>query len=120
MAEALLPSLRMFRQYWSHTLKSVMLGQLWTLKAGLNAAQSVMKPVIAPLDTVTPPRRAETTGAGVAQDIVRRATERMNKGLAPPREVYQAPYRNLIDWSRFPDWARPSDPEMFEGSAHEG
>ena len=22
--------------------------------------------------------------------------------------------------ARFPDWARPSDPELFEGSAHEG
>jgi len=52
--------------------------------------------------------------------LVKLAVERIGKGLAPPREIYQTPYRNQIDWSRFPDWARPTDPEMFEGSSHEG
>jgi hypothetical protein len=41
-------------------------------------------------------------------------------GRALPREVYRVPYRDRIDWSRFPGWARPIDPEVFEGSGHEG
>jgi len=53
------------------------------------------------------------------RDLERRAAERASKGLAPPREIYQMPYRAQIDWARFPEWARPSDPEMFEGG-HEG
>jgi hypothetical protein len=119
MAETMLPNLRMFRQYWSHTVKSMMLSQLWMLKTGLQAAQTALTPLATvPQGTDTP--AASVPVASQTQDIIRRATERMRKGLAPPREVYQAPYRNLVDWSRFPDWARPSDPEMFEGSGHEG
>ncbi len=52
--------------------------------------------------------------------LERKALERVSRGLAPPREVYEAQYRGRIDWSRFPDWARPTDPEVFEGSSHEG
>jgi hypothetical protein len=58
--------------------------------------------------------------ASEAKKFERLAFERVSKGLSPPREVYQAPYRSRIDWTRFPDWARPSDPELFEGSGHEG
>jgi hypothetical protein len=47
------------------------------------------------------------------------SAERVRRGLAPPKEIYQTPYRNRIDWSALPEWARPSDPELFEGS-HEG
>jgi hypothetical protein len=121
MAEPMLPSLRMFRQYWSHTLKGMMLSQLWILKTGFKAAQTVLRPVsMEPVGAIGPVVGRGTPGASKTQDIIRRATERMSQGLAPPREVYLAPYRNQIDWSRFPDWARPSDPEMFEGSGHEG
>ena len=41
-------------------------------------------------------------------------------GAGAAAGIYQMPYRNRIDWSEFPDWARPSDPEMFEGTGHEG
>jgi hypothetical protein len=53
-------------------------------------------------------------------DLLARALARTKKGLAPPRECYQVPYRDRIDWSKFPDWARPCDPELFEGCTHEG
>src|SRR5262245_47752239 len=46
-------------------------------------------------------------------ELERVAVERVKQGLAPPREIYQVPYRARIDWGRFPDWARPSDPELF-------
>jgi hypothetical protein len=48
------------------------------------------------------------------------AFERTRVGRAPPREIYEVPYRDRVDWSRFPEWARPSDPEMFQDSGHEG
>jgi hypothetical protein len=71
-----------------------------------------------------PPGTPSTSGgsptAGKLQQLERLAAERVSQGLPPPREVYQAPYRNQIDWTRFPEWARPSDPELFEGTGHEG
>jgi hypothetical protein len=54
------------------------------------------------------------------QSLKSRALERMHKGLPPPREVYDAQNRSRIDWSASPDWARPADPELFEGCSHEG
>jgi hypothetical protein len=54
------------------------------------------------------------------EKLKRLAAERISQGLAPPREIYQVPYRSHIDWTTFPDWARPSDPEMYEGCSHEG
>jgi hypothetical protein len=57
--------------------------------------------------------------AGEFERLEGQALERVRRGLAPPAEIYAAPYRRRVDWSKFPDWARPSDPEMFEG-AHEG
>jgi hypothetical protein len=55
-----------------------------------------------------------------AEALEQAALERVCQGLPPPREVYAAPNRDRINWAAFPDWARPSDPELFEGSAHEG
>jgi hypothetical protein len=54
------------------------------------------------------------------QRLEQEAAERVRKGLPPPRKVYEVQNRNRIDWSRFPDWARPIDPEVFEGCGHEG
>jgi hypothetical protein len=100
---------------WARTVTSVVWGQWAVLDAGLQAAQKVL----AATASVPGARRQETRAAG-AEAVVRRAEERMAKGLAPPPEIYQATYRNRIDWSRFPDWARPCDPELFEGTGHEG
>jgi hypothetical protein len=49
-----------------------------------------------------------------------KALERLEKGLAPPREIYDVQNRGCIDWTRMPEWAQPADPESFEGCAHEG
>ncbi len=54
------------------------------------------------------------------KEVEKVARERIEKGYAPPAEIYLSPIREQIDWSNFPLWARPSDPELFEGSAHEG
>jgi hypothetical protein len=76
-----------------------------------------------------PPRRrgrSEEQGKGESQKVEelrqleRQAIERISRGLAPPKEIYAAPYRDRIDWGQFPQWAWPSDPELFQGSTHEG
>jgi hypothetical protein len=64
--------------------------------------------------TVTPPKPAEPQG------LETQALERMRQGLAPPPEIYDVQNRSRIDWTAAPNWARPADPELFEGCGHEG
>jgi hypothetical protein len=96
-----------FGQCWSRTMMSMVWGQWLMLDTGLQATQTV-------LASATP-----RLGGG-AGELVVTALERAKKGLPPPHEVYQSPYREQIDWSVFPAWARPSDPTLFEGCTHEG
>jgi hypothetical protein len=49
-----------------------------------------------------------------------RARQRTRQGLAPSREIYDVLNRDQVDWSTLPEWARPSDPDLFEGCVHEG
>jgi hypothetical protein len=63
----------------------------------------------------TAARRSESAGT-----LEAKALERLRNGLAPPREIYDVQNRGRIDWARVPDWAKPADPESFEGCAHEG
>ena len=63
---------------------------------------------------------SEVRPGGEADTIEKQARERMRKGLAPPREIYDVQNRGRIDWACAPEWARPSDPDSFEGCAHEG
>lgn len=64
--------------------------------------------------------KAPTRSNGRSRSLAQRVKERLEQGLAPPREAYQLPLRDQIDWSQAPDWARPTDPELFEGCGHEG
>jgi hypothetical protein len=66
----------------------------------------------------TPQHGAQT--AGEPDDLENLAMERLHKGLAPPREIYDIRNRGRIDWARVPEWAQPADPESFEGCTHEG
>ncbi len=65
-----------------------------------------------------PPRRTAT--AEELKQLEDLVAERIKCGLAPPREAYELPYRDRIDWAAFPEWARPCDPELFQGCSHEG
>ena len=56
----------------------------------------------------------------VDEVLVARIEDRIRRGLAPPPEIYQAQYRNKIDWSRLPEWAVPLGPDIFDGCVHEG
>ena len=61
-------------------------------------------------------RRMDVSGSA----LIQLAEQRMRNGLAPPPEIYRIENRRRIDWLRFPDWARPVDPQLFEGCCHEG
>jgi hypothetical protein len=52
--------------------------------------------------------------------VIRLAEQRVRQGLAPPPEVYRVEHRRRIDWLKFPSWARPVDPQLFDGCCHEG
>ena len=67
----------------------------------------------------------ESSDAGRRMDVswgalIQLAEQRMSHGFAPPPEIYRIENRRRIDWLRFPDWARPVDPQVFEGCCHEG
>ena len=52
--------------------------------------------------------------------LIELAEKLVGQGLAPPARIYEIEYRRRIDWSKFPSWAWPLDPELFEGCCHEG
>jgi len=95
---------------WSQTVTSLV-GHHWKVLDAQYAAGIEL------LDTVA--GRPAATGPTL-QTLEHDALERTRQGLPPPREVYEAQNRSRIDWSQFPEWARPIDPEVFEGTAHEG
>jgi hypothetical protein len=113
MADPMRSNLALLRQYWSGTLSGLVWGQWVLMDTGLRATQTVLQAASA--FPASSPERPDPT-----EKLIHRARERMRLGLAPPREIYQAPYRDRIDWGEFPDWARPSDPDAFGGNPHEG
>lgn len=62
----------------------------------------------------------QDTRGSTEQNLVQLAREQLDQGLSPPPELYQVQNRNRVPWSQFPIWARPSDPELFDGCCHEG
>ena len=52
--------------------------------------------------------------------LIELAEQRIGRGLAPPPEIYRVEFRRRVDWLKFPGWARPVDPQVFEGCCHEG
>jgi hypothetical protein len=52
--------------------------------------------------------------------LIEHSRQLARRGLAPPERIYRVEYRRRIDWTQFPAWARPVDPEMFDGCCHEG
>lgn len=102
-----------------------LLGFQWKVMAsqyqtGLKLTEVMLR---MPVNQATQSDEAAVTTQEVRDDfrkLEHRAAERVRQGLAPPKEIYETPYRDRIDWSRFPEWARPNDPEVFEGCGHEG
>jgi hypothetical protein len=89
-------------------------------QVGLRLMETVLRP---PARTGANSAKAVEPTAQTGEEFRRlecQAAERIRQGLAPPKEIYETPYRDRIDWSKFPVWARPSDPELFEDCVHEG
>jgi hypothetical protein len=111
-------------RYWSQTLAGVL---AWELKLFETHCQAGFKIVEAALRIPGGAKASPDEPGGAAppptdefQRLESLAFERTRKGLAPPREIYEVPYRDRLDWSKFPEWARPIDPELFQDSGHEG
>jgi len=107
---------------WSQTLTSLVWGQWRLLDAQYRVGINLLDALFG-VPAGAEPRQEEGTtpeGPGRIEDLERRALERVRTGRPPPREVYEAQNRARIDWSQFPEWARPIDPEVFADSAHEG
>ena len=105
MFETTIHELEDLCETWSRAMASLVWGQWRMVDTGLRNTQTILA-AAAPADP--------TAG------LLARALARAKQGLAPPREVYAAPYRDQINWAEFPAWARPSDPELYEGCTHEG
>jgi hypothetical protein len=119
-----LPDLRALRHYWSRTVTSMLQGQWQLIDTGFRVANKVLEAASNIPVNEGPPREAAGPAAPGAsrttEELVTVAMKRMKMGFAPAREIYEAPHRDRVDWSQFPDWARPVDPEVFEGCSHEG
>jgi hypothetical protein len=116
-----------FCKHWFSAATTLLACQ-WKLfdvqyRAGMKIAEAALGSVPPDKPGAPSPDRRPDVGPPATKDVQqleRRAAECISLGLAPPREIYKAPYRGQIDWEKFPMWARPSDPELFEGSCHEG
>jgi hypothetical protein len=107
-----------FYKHWL-SAASILLACQWKLfDAQFQAGLKFMEAALGGAPERGPGIRPTTTDE--VRELQRLAAERVSQGLAPPREIYQAPYRSQIDWGKLPEWARPSDPELFGGSGHEG
>jgi hypothetical protein len=115
-------------KHWLSAATSMLACQ-WQLfeaqyQAGLKLIAATLGPPSGTTKQVPAAAPASPPAGVVIEDEVRRlerlAAQRISHGLPPPREVYQSPYRDRINWEPFPQWARPTDPEAFEGCSHEG
>jgi hypothetical protein len=133
MVEHLFPDCRSLSQCWSEVFRNVVWNH-WKLldaqyEAGIDLVRSMAKnppaalgrglettPERGGLET-TPPHATTPERGGNLEEA---AVECVERGLPPPRAVYEVQNRNRIDWTRLPEWARPADPDLFEGASHEG
>ena len=102
-------------------LNRALAGVFWKQYEWLRMQRQLgMRMWTAMMPTTATPVATTAQALDQADTLEKRAIERLGKGLAPPREIYDVRNRNRIDWARVPDWAQPADPESFEGCAHEG
>jgi hypothetical protein len=114
--------MEMVYKHWLNAAATLLAYQWKLLETWYQVGPAIVEAALGTSATTAKPTQ-EIAGPSPALELEKLenlAFERVSKGLAPPREIYQVPYRNKIDWGRFPDWAKPSDPELFEGSSHEG
>jgi hypothetical protein len=105
---------------WPHAL-TCLVGYQWKLwgvpyQIGMEIVESVLKSST----EIREEEKPVQTGSKPGSSLEQLAAQRVQQGLPPPREIYALPCRDRINWSDFPAWARPTDPELFEGCSHEG
>jgi hypothetical protein len=109
---------------WSQTLTRILAWQLSLLethyRVGFDVVEASLDLISGAKEPAAPPNEPEAQARDDIEKLQAQALEQVQKGVAPPKEIYSVPYRNQIDWARFPSWARPIDPEIFEGAGHEG
>jgi hypothetical protein len=112
---------RDIRQRWSQSMREML---AWGLKLFETQYQAGLAIVETALRLPKRSRTSELGGPASTSDkfqaLESLALARARKGLALPKEIYRVPYRDRIDWSKYPDWARPIDPELFQETGHEG
>jgi hypothetical protein len=121
----LFSTLQSVNRYWAGVVSALLQSQWACLDAGFRTANRLFEAASdLPSLTAFPPSPAPAPAAArelhQGEALVKAALERVGRGQPPPRELYKAPYRDQVDWLRFPAWARPSDPEATEGCVHEG
>jgi hypothetical protein len=125
MTETMFTHVRSLHSCWAEAVAEVLRSQWLVLDVSYRMSNTLWKATL-PLLTAS---RLGDAAAGeaslpmtptVTTQLVERATERLAKGLAPPREIYDVQNRGRMDWLQVPEWARPGDPELFEGCVHEG
>src|SRR5262245_2500489 len=102
---------------WSQVVASIVEQQLRLLNAQCQVCLDIAGELFRIPDALRLPSQAQREKL---EQLEEQAAERIRRGLAPPREIYELPYRDRINWSAFPEWARPSDPELFRDCPHEG
>jgi hypothetical protein len=117
----LIDYVKLYRR-WTQDLTRVVWAGQWNLldlqyRAGIKLMDTVLG---AAGNREAGPEKGDRAAAPPASTLEERARQRTQKGLAPPREIYDVRNRNRVDWFTLPDWARPSDPDLFEGCSHEG
>jgi hypothetical protein len=108
-----------FYETWASALTGMLEFQWWLCQIPIKTGMEIMQ-VFSNAPDVVAPAAGQSRDAADVRELEKLAIERARRGLAPPRQIYQAPYRDQIDWSQFPEWARALDPEMFEEVGHEG
>jgi hypothetical protein len=125
MNQVIIPDWMAPYRWWSGAINRVALAQCQWLEAQYRAGARIMN-VLLPrtegtaADADPGPLAVAPAPPGEPENLARRAEQRLGQGLAPPREIYEVHNRGLVDWSELPAWARPSDPELFDGCSHEG
>jgi hypothetical protein len=110
-------------EYWSQTVMDVLAWQMEYVETQHQVGCMLVEAALQTPAELAPAGGEAGEQPFIADEFQRLealALERARKGFAPSRELYAVPYRERVDWSRFPDWARPIDPELFEHSGHEG
>jgi hypothetical protein len=120
MIEDMIASIHCVNRSLSRVTTGLLRGQWAWVDAGFRTADKLLGAAAEPLAPAGVATRPAAEGPGELDALVRRALDRVRKGLPPPRELYDVKYREQIDWLRFPAWARPSDPEVYTGCGHEG